>query len=165
MKTQYYKIYCDLDGVITNFNQRYKDITGIVLNPNEHRSDSKFWEPIEKAGYDFWINMGWMPDGRILWDFISPYNPIILSAPSRQVESRIGKKDWVDRELPGTQLILRSAKHKKDFASPDAILIDDREDNINGWIESGGVGILHTSSSKTINELITKYNFKNNGKQ
>jgi len=160
-----YRIFCDLDGVLVDFNRGYHDLTGISLNPTEHRSDTKFWEPIERAGYDFWINLEWTNDGKDLWNFISPFNPIILSAPSRQVESRIGKKDWVDRELPGTQLILRSAKHKKDFASPDAILIDDREDNINGWIESGGVGILHTSSSKTINELITKYNFKNNGKQ
>lgn len=156
-----YRIFCDLDGVITDFIKGYFDLTGIALNQNEHRSDSKFWEPIERAGYDFWINLEWMEDGRTLWDFISPYNPTILSAPSRQVESRIGKKDWVDRELPGTQLILRSAKHKKDFAAPDAILIDDREDNINGWIESGGIGILHTSASNTIENLIKNYNFKN----
>lgn len=157
-----YRIFCDLDGVITDFNKGYFDLTGIVLKPNEHRNDSKFWEPIERAGYDFWNNLEWMKDGGTLWDFISPYNPIILSAPSRQVESRIGKKDWVERELPGTQLILRSAKHKKDFAAPDAILIDDREDNINGWVESGGIGILHTSALNTIETLIKKYNFTKN---
>jgi hypothetical protein len=105
-----------------------------------------------------------MDDGHRLWDFISPYNPEILSAPSRQTESRVAKHDWVERELPGTHLILRSAKHKKDFASPDSILIDDREDNIKGWIESGGIGILHTSADDTINTLITKYKFKKNGK-
>jgi hypothetical protein len=151
-----------MDGVIVDFIRGYFNLTGIKLNPTEHRSDVKFWEPIERAGYDFWVNLEWMKDGRMLWDFISPYNPIILSAPSRQVESRIGKKDWVERELPGTQLILRSAKHKKDFASPDTILIDDREDNINGWVESGGIGILHTSASNTIETLIKKYNFTKN---
>lgn len=148
-----------MDGVLTDFNKGYEELTGIVLNRDEHRSDSKFWEPIEKAGYDFWINLKWLPDGHDLWDFISPYNPTILSAPSRQVESRVGKVDWVNRELPGTPLILRSAKHKKDFAAPDAILIDDREDNVIGWIESGGIGILHKSAEETINELIQKYNF------
>jgi 5'(3')-deoxyribonucleotidase len=154
-----YRIFCDLDGVIIDFNQGYKDLTNITLDKSEHRSDSKFWEPIEKAGYDFWINLKWMSDGHILWNFISPYNPTILSAPSRQVESRIGKHDWVNRELPGTPLILRSAKHKKDFAAPDAILIDDRPENIEGWIQEGGKGILHTSAEETINELIKKYNF------
>jgi 5'(3')-deoxyribonucleotidase len=154
-----YRIFCDLDGVIIDFNQGYKDLTNITLDKSEHRSDSKFWEPIEKAGYDFWANLKWMSDGHILWNFISPYNPTILSAPSRQVESRIGKHDWVNRELPGTPLILRSAKHKKDFAAPDAILIDDRPENIEGWIQEGGIGILHTSAEETINELIKKYNF------
>lgn len=154
-----YRIFCDLDGVIIDFNQGYKDLTNITLDKSEHRNDSKFWEPIEKAGYDFWGNLKWMSDGHILWNFISPYNPTILSAPSRQVESRIGKHDWVNRELPGTPLILRSAKHKKDFAAPDAILIDDRPENIEGWIQEGGKGILHTSAEETINELIKKYNF------
>lgn len=148
-----------MDGVLTDFNKGYEELTGIVLDKDEHRSDSKFWEPIEKAGYDYWINLKWLPDGHTLWDFISPYNPTILSAPSRQVESRVGKVDWVNRELPGTPLILRSAKHKKDFAAPDAILIDDRADNVKGWIESGGKGILHTSAEETIDELIKKYNF------
>jgi hypothetical protein len=97
-----------------------------------------------------------MPDGHILWDFISPYNPTILSAPSRQNVSRVGKVDWVNRELPGTPLILRRAKHKKDFAAPDAILIDDRPDNVQGWIDAGGIGILHKSAEETINVLTSR---------
>ena len=158
-----YKIYCDLDGVLIDFNKGYEKLTGLELG-NEHRSDSNFWEPINNAGYDFWVNLEWMSDGHKLWDFISPYNPEILSAPSRQTESRIAKHDWVERELPGVHLILRSAKHKKDFASPNSILIDDREDNVKGWIDAGGKGILHTSADDTINTLITKYNFKKNGR-
>ena len=51
-----------------------------------------------------------------------------------------------------------------DFASPNSILIDDREDNIKGWIDAGGIGILHTSADNTINTLITKYKFQKNGK-
>ena len=153
-----YKIYCDMDGVLVDFNQGFKDLTGIDLG-NEHRTDDNFWDPINDAGYDFWYNLKWMPDGDKLWEFIKPYNPKLLSAPSRQNESRVAKHDWVERELPGTQLILRSAKHKKDFAEPNAILIDDRDDNINGWIEAGGIGILHKSAAETINTLITKYNF------
>lgn len=160
MENQKYKIYCDLDGVLIDFAKGYKDLTGHELD-GEHRNDTDFWDPINKAGYDFWINLEWIePDGHTLWDFIAPYKPIILSAPSRQNESRVAKHDWVKRELPGTELILRSAKHKKDFAEPNAILIDDRKDNVDGWIEAGGIGILHTSASETIDTLIKKYNFK-----
>jgi hypothetical protein len=69
------------------------------------------------------------------------------------MESRVAKNHWVERELPGVHLILRNAKHKKDFAGPNNILIDDRIDNVNGWIDAGGIGILHTSAENTINEL------------
>jgi len=155
-----YKIYCDMDGVLVDFNGGYKKLTGVELD-GEHRNDTNFWDPINKAGYDFWVNLGWIkPDGHTLWDFIKSHNPTLLSAPSRQTESRVAKHDWVERELPGTQLILRSAKHKKDFAEPNSILIDDRKDNIDGWIDAGGIGILHTSAEKTIEILTTKYNFK-----
>jgi hypothetical protein len=65
----------------------------------------------------------------------------------------VAKHDWVHRELPDTQLLLRNAKHKKDFAAPDSILIDDRIDNINGWIDAGGIGIHHINTQDTIEQL------------
>jgi len=89
---------------------------------------------------------------------ISKYNPTLLSAPSRNNDSRIGKFDWVQRELPGVELILRSAARKREFAAPNHILIDDRPDNIQGWIEDGGEGILHTSAAETLKILREKYN-------
>ena len=147
-----YKIYCDMDGVLVDFDKGYLELTGHVLD-GSHRSDTDFWDPINAAGYDFWNNLEWMGDGKVLWSYIEKYNPELLSAPSRQVESRIAKNHWVERELPGVHLILRSAKHKKDFAGPNNILIDDRIDNVNGWIEAGGIGILHTSAVDTIKKL------------
>jgi hypothetical protein len=48
---------------------------------------------------------------------------------------------------------LRSAKHKKDFAGPKNILIDDRLDNIQGWRDAGGIGIHHVNAKHTIDQL------------
>jgi hypothetical protein len=147
-----FRIYCDMDGVLVDFNKGYKELTGVDLG-TEHRNDTHFWDPINKAGYDFWINLEWMSDGKRLLNYIEKYEPKLLSAPSRQEDSRVAKFDWVYKELPDVKLILRSAKHKKDFAGPKNILIDDRPDNIDGWIQSGGIGILHTSASDTIQKL------------
>lgn len=147
-----YKIYCDMDGVLIDFDKGYLELTGHKLD-GEHRTDTNFWDPINAAGYDFWINLEWMGDGKELWDYIKKYQPKILSAPSREEVSRVAKHDWVHKELPDTQLLLRNAKHKKDFATPDSILIDDRIDNINGWIEAGGVGIHHINTVDTIEQL------------
>jgi FMN phosphatase YigB (HAD superfamily) len=147
-----YKIYCDMDGVLVDFDKGYLKLTGNQLG-GEHRSDTDFWDPINKAGYDFWINLDWMPDGKRLWKYIEKYNPQLLSAPSRQEDSRVAKLDWVYKELPNTHLILRSAKHKKDFAGPNCILIDDRIDNIQGWRDAGGIAIHHVSTKHTIDQL------------
>lgn len=147
-----YKIYCDMDGVLTDFDKAYHELTGKDISGVFHTS-THFWDPINKAGKKFWVNMEWASDGKKLWDYIKQYKPKILSAPSRQDDSRVGKHEWVERELPGVPLLLRTAKHKKDFAEPDAILIDDRLDNIEGWREKGGVGIHHTSANETIKEL------------
>jgi len=149
---QKYKIYCDMDGVLVDFDKGYQDLTGIDLS-GDFRNDEKFWDPINKAGYDFWINLKWMSDGARLWEYISKYNPDILSAPSRQNDSRVAKNKWVEREIPGAHLILRSARNKKEFATPTSILIDDRKENIDSWTEAGGIGILHTSAANTIKEL------------
>ncbi len=152
MEQTNYKIYCDMDGVLVDFNKGYYELTGVDLE-GRHLNDTNFWDPINEAGYDFWINLKWMSDGRKLWSHIEKFNPELLSAPSRQPDSRIAKHDWVKRELPGVHLILRSAKNKKEFASPTSILIDDREDNINDWIGAGGIGILHKNAKDTIGQL------------
>ena len=141
-----------MDGVLVDFDKGYKELTGEELT-GVHRNDTDFWDPINKAGYDFWIKLGWMGDGKRLWKYIEKYTPEILSAPSRQPASRIAKNDWVKRELPEVHLILRSAKHKKDFASSTSILIDDRVDNIADWVSAGGIGILHKNTEDTILQL------------
>ena len=152
MKKTDYKIYCDMDGVLVDFDKGYFELTGHKLD-GIHRTDTNFWDPINDAGYDFWINLEWMADGKRLWKYIEKYNPKLLSAPSREEVSRVAKHDWAHKELPGVHLILRSAKHKKDFAAPNHILIDDRLDNIQGWREAGGIGIHHVSTKHTIDQL------------
>jgi hypothetical protein len=141
-----------MDGVLVDFNKGYKELTGEDLT-GEHRNDTDFWDPITKAGYDFWFNLEWVLDGKQLWNYIKKHEPKILSAPSREEVSRVAKRDWIEKELPGTHLILRSAKHKKDFATPTSILIDDRLDNIRGWREAGGIGIHHINTKHTIDQL------------
>jgi len=152
MEKKKYKYYCDLDGVLVDFNKGYLKLTGVKLD-GTFRKDTGFWDPINKAGRPFWANLEWMNDGKQLWSYIKKHNPKILSAPSREDSSRVGKFDWVRRELPGVDLILRTMKHKKDFAEPNAILIDDNGDNIKNWVNAGGIGILHTSTANTIKQL------------
>ena len=147
-----YKIYCDMDGVLVDFEGGYEKLTGIDLK-GEFKKGDDFWDPIKVAGVGFWAGLKWMPDGQKLWDYIKPLKPEILSAPSREESSRIGKAVWVKYKLPGTKLILRYAKQKQQLATPESILIDDRQINIDQWEAAGGIGILHTSADNTISQL------------
>jgi hypothetical protein len=97
--------------------------------------------------------MDWMPDGKELWDYIKDKQPTLLSAPSRENESRLGKRLWAKNNIPGTKLILASASKKQNYSGRDKILIDDRPDNIEQWRSKGGIGILHTNTQDTIKQL------------
>jgi len=146
-----YTIYCDLDGVLVDFDRGYKELTGKL--PKEAGDGPKFWEPIHKAGAAFWIKLKWMPDGKELWNYIEQYKPTLLSAPSQEESSRIGKRVWRKNTLPDTKMILTPARFKQKYSGENNILIDDREDNIQQWKDKGGIGILHTSTANTIKQL------------
>ena len=148
-----YTIYCDMDSVLVDFDRGYQELTGMTTQQADTSGVEAFWDPLTKAGAKFWITLNWMPDGKQLWDYIKKYNPILLSAPSREESSKLGKRVWVKRELPGTKLILRYASQKQEYASPTSILIDDRQKNIDQWEAAGGIGILHTSTANTIEQL------------
>jgi hypothetical protein len=148
-----YTIYCDMDSVLVDFDLGYQELTGMTTQQADANGVEAFWDPLTKAGAKFWITLNWMPDGKQLWDYIKKYNPILLSAPSREESSKLGKRVWVKRELPGVKLILKYASQKQEYASPTSILIDDREKNIDQWEAAGGIGILHTSTPNTIKQL------------
>lgn len=144
-----------MDGVIVDFDKGYKQLPGALELDGTYQSSEEFWDPINKSGKEFWENLDWMSDGKKLWDYIDEYYPVLLSSPSRRgYGSREGKKNWVDRELPGTPLILTYSFNKQKYSGPNNILIDDRESNIEQWTSKGGIGILHTSTEETLKELV-----------
>ena len=89
IEPQEYEIYSDMDGVLVDFNARYKDLTG--KDPNLHRYisfkraqknpklskdeiqfqvNTEFWKPITDEGIGYWEGMDWMPDGKKYWNYI-----------------------------------------------------------------------------------------------
>jgi hypothetical protein len=152
---QTHQIYCDMDGVLVDFDKQFEKASG-GISPREYEDKNgkeAFWNVITEKGVGFWVGMPWMVNGKQLWDHIKPYNPKLLSAPSRSNESRLGKRLWVRNNLPGTELILAYAENKKNYADGNNILIDDRPSNIDQWNAAGGIGILFISTAQTIEEL------------
>lgn len=152
-----YKIYCDMDGVLTDFEKRFhqklnevgpdyypmKDIQKVV-KPKDFEAIfgiEEFWNFIDKiVGIGFWVGMDWMPQGKELWNFISPYKPDLLTSPSRDNGSRLGKQLWAKNNLnPKPKVIMAYSADKQRYANENSILIDDKKSNIKEWIAKGGI--------------------------
>lgn len=102
--------------------------------------------------------MGWMPDGRILWDFIKPRRPTILSQlrPDIYAVSKPEKITWCVRELgPDVPVIVaRFEDGKYPHCKPgDIIIDDDAELHREKWEAAGGIFIHHRSAAESIAAL------------
>ena len=111
-----YTVYVDMDGVLTDFERRFEQFAGVTpeeftaqktIEYGAKKAQEEFWDLIDKQiGVRFWVGMPWMPEGENLWKYVKPFKPTILSSPSRDESSRIGKGLWVKRNIPGTPLKL-----------------------------------------------------------
>ena len=145
-----------LTDAYTKTDYKIKELSGGIAPKDYEDKYGKdaFWSLISEGGVGYWVGMPWMPNGKQLWEYISKYNPIILSAPSRENESRLGKRLWVRNNLsPKPKLILASAANKPNYSTRNKILIDDRADTISNWNAKGGIGILFKSTAQVIEEL------------
>jgi hypothetical protein len=154
-----YQIYCDMDGVLTDFEKRFvtllqqegpkyysKATIAQVTRPKHFdklEGTEEFWKFIDQhIGLEFWSDMEWMPNGRELWNFIQPYGPKLLTSPSRDNTSRLGKRLWVKENLvPAPEVLFRFGDAKSDFANENSILIDDKPSNLLAFKTAGGIAI------------------------
>jgi GNAT superfamily N-acetyltransferase/phosphopantetheine adenylyltransferase len=153
--SELFTIYLDMDGVITDFDKKFVELAG--MGPREYENSfgtEKFWDFIDiKHKVKFFSEMEWMPEGKKLYDFVKQFDHKLLSAPSKNDASKIGKRMWRKANTPDTQLILSAAVNKQNYADKSNILIDDREKNIQQWRDAGGIGILFKSTDQVIDEL------------
>ena len=148
-------IYCDMDQVLCNFMKGADEAVGSTFI---HADKDDRWNKINQTK-GFWANLEWMPGGKKLWQFISRYDPYILSAYSgRDPTSKNGKMKWLakntDVKKGNINLVKRADKQK--FAMTDGkpnILIDDYAKNIVEWEKKGGIGVHHTDTNKSLSQL------------
>ena len=155
-----YTIFCEMDGVLVDFDKGYEDLTGKHTKHADLQDRNEFWgllkSSLKEKGlteYDYWVNLEWMSDGQTLWNYIKEYNPYVLTAPSMDPGSKQGKTEWVARLDNMKKIYFKPARFKQELSAKNRILIDDRADTIERWRSKGGIGILHTSAEDTINQL------------
>ena len=138
-------IFCDLDGVLADFEKGVKNI--FDKSPNE-LNPALMWRTINKSD-NFFETLPWMPKGRELWEQIREYHPIILTGiPKGNSAAAEQKIRWCQRELGhDVQVITCYTKDKPNFCLIKSILIDDRTDNLKPWNENGGKFILYDEAN------------------
>jgi hypothetical protein len=151
-------IYLDMDGVIANFIKRYEELFG--MKPERADKSGKF-----NRQFDMFIHeknfqtLDLMPDASKLLEFLrkAPVPTQILSSTAREDRhDEISKQKMVWLQTHGITFkpnFVPGKKLKKNFAKPDALIIDDTESIIDDWRNAGGIAIWHKDAETTITQL------------
>ena len=184
------QIYCDMDGVLVDFEQGVVDQINKDLQMIRKMADTKNLLKVRAAlksvgrdeviladmrgraatsqpvrdymygrvgGVDeeattFWANLPWMPGGKELWEFITPYKPHILTSPMGG-GSKWGKIIWIREnlgKLSEEQEIHMSHEKYKWAVNENGssnVLIDDWSKNTVPWDNKGGIAIQHVNGN------------------
>lgn len=159
------QIYCDMDGVLCDFDERFDHFYGVPPREYSNEKGSQaFQDAVNKAGIDFWSKMNWMPGGQELWSIIGKYDPYILTSPSKFQFAKEGKIKWIETHLnpkPKKVLFAQTGnKHSEMKTNPkSSILIDDYWPNLAPWKAEGGIGIMHKDINRT-KDILSKFRIK-----
>lgn len=151
------RILLDMDGPLVDFDagcerlwpgytaQREPGVwKGYYPRAGIHDQTS-FWKDINKSGSEWWANLPQQPWMQELFRLVNKLTTdwYILSSPSSDDSSYIGKREWIRRNLNEfylDKLIL--TPHKSLFAAKGALLIDDREETTAKFQAAGGEAIV-----------------------
>lgn len=121
-------------------------ITGQTITPEI------FWERIHAYDYNFWVDLKPLP-----WIYnvlaliqIRTTEWYIVSAPSRNHSSHLGKIVWLKKFFGEDFNRFILTPHKHLFAKRKTLLIDDRESNIRKFSQAGGDAILFPSTGNCL---------------
>lgn len=149
-------IMLDVDGVLANFRKGVHDAFGKSYDYRTLSEKWTFWDDWDDVTGDmvnsicdvlFWQHLPWMHDGNSILDAIyQKFNPLqiyLLTTPMNNVESPTGRWAWVRDNIPQfykRTIITQAPKHL--LARPDTLLIDDKDENVDGFREAGGKVLL-----------------------
>ncbi len=158
-----YKVYLDMDGVLADFDQRFRDISGMEPREFENKYGRKaFWNLIDEENkIKFWVGIPVMDGAAALVNAVKDYDYELLTSPSAKKQSYLGKILWVKNHTGDVfptkpRINFKKAKEKhlvKPQLTKTDILIDDREDTIGRWNEAGGTGIVYKSIGQVLSDL------------
>jgi hypothetical protein len=156
-------IYLDMDGVLCNFERRYFQLYNELPGSMRDRKDFNLhWQHfIDTKQFE---TLEWYPGGKELVLFCLEQDdiPVELLTSSGGVKNHDEvarqKRVWLDNNGLGKLKanVVAGRKHKAEYATPNAILIDDTQDIIQSFNVAGGIGILHKEIGNTLMMLSSR---------
>lgn len=153
------QIFLDLDGVIANWDKSALRLLGLERDLETQRRimeaedltsfHPEVYDMIRDVGLDFWENIEPFPWAERLYKDLSNIAQVSFLTSGGNYAKRgakfvadacNGKLHWLEKHFPYGTAIFTNAKYQ--CARPEALLVDDNRDNINRFIENGGVGFL-----------------------
>jgi 5'(3')-deoxyribonucleotidase len=156
------RIFLDLDDVLNDFTMHSLRSVGCKLkeydpewgwdivracnatHPRWHCTPQTFWNSF---GRDHWATIpksgmcDWLIERSV--SLVGYENVCILTSPTPDPDCTAGKQEWIQTNLPGFLHGQFLIGPRKDFcAAPDALLIDDRDKNVDDFRSAGGQAIL-----------------------
>jgi hypothetical protein len=161
------ELACDMDGVFSDFSGKVAELMGFSLSEGQEISShpkfekKKMWRHINEfdAHTPFFYSLNIIPDAYELWDFVTDKFDrekifFLTASGYTPVDAPHQKRRWIRKNFGAYRVEVVDKSHDKaKFATPNTILIDDREKSIKPWVDAGGIGILHKNAQTTIEEL------------
>lgn len=145
-------IFLDMDGVCADFvgaacKAHGKTTDGVDCWDFFEKwgiDEDQFWEPVNAGGREFWANLEpfeWF-DELLSMVKAADRNFYVLTKPSRQASCLAGKLDWIHKHFGRNFRNYIFSPNKTPLAAPGRLLIDDSDENCEGFSAAGGKFIL-----------------------
>lgn len=146
------QIFIDMDGVLCDFVGdvcKFHNVSNPYFNPDSIGEYSlnkllgkKYMDIFGPLDAQFWANLPKLPWCDDLMEKTKRKDVFILTAPSGNKKCYEGKAIWIEKHYPHLLSRMLIGRPKYACAKYGALLIDDKESNIDDFNKAGGLGLL-----------------------
>lgn len=173
------KVFLDMDGVLVDFVGGLHTALGVDYDPKNYPYEASKYDMFEDLcaktngrvsmdnlyracdSREFWANLKWDPMGKEILDSIAKVYDMdydkkicICTSPMANPDAWAGKVEWLNKNLGWCKHIAIMTAPKHLLAKPGAVLIDDKDSNVEQFQKHGGAAFLVPQPWNTARGLV-----------